>query len=80
MPRFFLHLWDHGGRVVDYEGEDLTTLSAARSKAIKTIRTIIDGRNAVGLSPTGSAILIEDDTGRLASTVTSEDVLALSTP
>lgn len=80
MPRFFLHLWDHGQRFADYKGDELATLNDARRKAIDIIREIMRARIATGKPPSGSAILIEDDTGRLATMVTSEDALDLATP
>ena len=75
LPRYFLHLWSNGRRYTDEEGDNLETLNEARMKAVAAIREIMGARVASGHPPSGSVIMIEDDAGRLAMTVTTEDAL-----
>ncbi len=69
MPRFFFHLCDECGVILDPQGEELTSLNAARMRAMAMAsQLIIDD-----LKKTGTVrrrhIEITDVTGQLLATV-----------
>ncbi|WP_157033676.1 DUF6894 family protein [Belnapia moabensis] len=69
MPRFFFHFHDETGVVLDHEGEQFTSLNAARMKALATAsQIIIDDLKKTGCVRT-AYFQIADEQGRVLATV-----------
>ena len=69
MPRFFLHFHDETGVVLDHEGEQFTSLDAARMKAFATAsQIIIDDLRRMG-SVRAGYFHIADEQGQVLATV-----------
>jgi hypothetical protein len=64
MTRYFLHLRDFKGRMVeDEEGSDFPSLAVAKQQAVQAMHELIGAAVRQGEEPTFEAIVIADDRG-----------------
>lgn len=63
MPHFFLHIHNSTGFVEDEEGQELTGLDEARTKALEGIRSVLAEEVLHGAMDLRGRIDIVDDTG-----------------
>jgi hypothetical protein len=77
MTRYFLHLRDHTGVIVDPEGKEFVDLGAARDEAIDAGREIMAELVRTGRVLDGQVIEICDQSGLVLATVRLKDVVRL---
>lgn len=62
--RYFFHLRESGGLVLDDEGIDLPDFDAVTAAAIAGARSVIAGEALAGKIPIGAVIEVDDEHGR----------------
>lgn len=78
MPRFFFHLCDGTGLVVDEEGQELPTLEAARARALTEARHIMADDMRGGHLNLASFIEVQNAAGDYLFTLTFEDAFEVN--
>ena len=63
MPRFHFDLYDRLGSMPDEEGRDLRDLEAARSEALKGVRSVIAAEVERGLLDLTGRMVVRDGDG-----------------
>ena len=61
--RYYFHLREMDGYIVDEEGRDLEALDAARQAAIEGARSIIASEALLGKLPLRAVLEVEDENG-----------------
>lgn len=77
MPHFYFHLYNQVGFVPDEEGEDLPDLTAAKSRAIENIRSILAGEIGEGRLDLRGFIEIAGADGAIVASVRFAEALEL---
>jgi hypothetical protein len=81
MPRYFFHLRDRAGTLLDIEGAEHRDLDAARAEAMRQARgQIVDDLRHRSGRPLGERIEITDGTATILATVMLADTMAIVTP
>jgi hypothetical protein len=74
--RYFFHLREAGGYLLDDEGLELAGLEAARAAATQAARSIIAGDAILGKLPLGAVVEVDDEAGhRMFDLAVRETVL-----
>ena len=69
MPRFYFHVHEASGSVLDEDGRELRDLEIVRSEAVKGIRSILCADIAEGRLDLRSRIEITDEAGSVVLVV-----------
>ena len=69
MPRFHLNIFNGDGESPDEEGQVLPDLAAARSEAVRGIRSLLANELSSGVIELGGRIQIADVDGKVLQTV-----------
>jgi hypothetical protein len=75
MARFFLHIEDGVQRIVDEEGSDLPSLSAARDEALASARELWAAAIIEQRDLSGRKFVVTDEKGRVLATLPFSDAL-----
>ena len=79
MPRFFFHLRDAAGTLLDIEGSEHPDLDAATAEAVRHARgLIVDDVRHRGQVPLGERIDITDAAATLLATVSFADAVTVT--
>jgi len=73
MARFFFHLRDCSGELIDEEGTELPSLAAAREKALEAARDILSHEMKAGRLNLSCRIDIADEQGRVVGSLPLRD-------
>lgn len=79
MPRYYFHLHNRVGTVVDEQGRELPDLEAGRAAAIEDLRSILSEEVKRGRVDLTGRIDVIDGDGRVLLTVRGEDAVDLRT-
>ena len=77
MTRYFFHLEDRSGRILDPEGIDLPDVDSAHRHALQAARLIICDEVVQGRVDLRQTIRVEDQNGRRLVDLPFRDVLAI---
>jgi hypothetical protein len=78
MPRYFFHLRDRSGTLLDIEGSEHADAEAAAAEAMRHARgMIVEDVRHRGEVPLGDRIEITDAAGTMIATVSFADSLAI---
>jgi hypothetical protein len=75
MPRYFFHIREGADLSFDREGQDFSSLEAARSEAVNAARELIGERILHGGSIDDRQIQIADDKDNVLAVVETGDVI-----
>jgi hypothetical protein len=77
MARYFLHIHNSHGEAEDDEGMEATSLSEAREKAVRGIRSLLSAEAENGHMNFKGRIEIADETGKLLLSVPFRDAITV---
>ena len=75
--RYYFHLREAGGYIIDEEGLELEALDAVRQAAIEGARCIIAGEALVGKLPLQAVLEVEDEHGNCVIELPFKDAVHL---
>jgi hypothetical protein len=79
VPRFHLNIFNGDGESPDEEGQVLPDLAAARSEAIRGIRSLLANELSSGAIELGGRIEIADVDGKVLQTIAFADAVEIRT-
>lgn len=79
MPRYFFHLRDQSGKLLDIEGSEHRDVETATAAAVRQAREmIVDDVRHRGELPLGDRIEITDASGLVIATVSFADSITIA--
>ena len=78
MPRFYFHVCNGNGLTEDYEGQQLASVEAARSQALKEARALMAEEMREGELNLASFIEVQDEQGEYLFTLQFEEAFKVN--